>query len=38
MKNKKEDPRAPIALKIVADIFLRSTTKFSSTTKLPKLT
>lgn len=38
MKAKKQDPRAYIAMRMLADIFLRSTTKFSSTAKLPKLT
>ncbi len=37
MSNKKVDQRAHIAMKMVADIFLKSTTKFSNLSKLPKL-
>ena len=36
--NNKPDPRVPIAMNMMADLFLRSITRFSPLSKLPKLT
>lgn len=38
ISNSRSDPRVPIAMNMMADLFLRSITRFSPLSKLPKLT
>ena len=38
MNKNKADPRAYIAMNMLGDLFLRSISRFSPTSKLPKLT